>query len=81
MGAYEAFKELGLRIPEDVAVVGFDNLELIASHLRPALSTIALPHYEMGQWAVNYLVKQTEDGEITLSQHTIGCPYIERESV
>jgi LacI family transcriptional regulator len=81
MGAYEAFKELGLRIPEDVAVVGFDNLELIASHLRPALSTIALPHYEMGQWAVNCLVEQAEDGEMTLTQHTIGCPYVERESV
>src|SRR3712207_6806181 len=44
MGAYEALKERGLRIPEDVAVVGFDNQELIAAQLRPALSTIALPH-------------------------------------
>ena len=81
MGAYEALKELGLRIPEDVAVVGFDNQELIAAHLRPPLSTIALPHYEMGQWAVNYLIEQAERGEIIPVQHTIGCPYVERGSV
>jgi LacI family transcriptional regulator len=81
MGAYEPLKELGLRAPEDVAVVGFDNQELIAAHLRPPLSTIALPHYEMGEWAVNYLIEQAEHGEMTPVQHTICCPYIERGSV
>jgi len=81
MGAYEALKELGLRIPEDVAVVGFDNHELIAAHLRPALSTVALPHYEMGRWAVGHLIEQSEHGIATTTQHAIGCPYIERESV
>jgi LacI family transcriptional regulator len=81
MGAYEALKERGLRIPEDVAVVGFDNQELIAAQLRPALSTIALPHYEMGRWAVNYLIEQTQHGTIKPVQHTIICPYVGRESV
>jgi LacI family transcriptional regulator len=81
MGAYEALKELGLRIPEDVAVVGFDNQEIIAAHLRPPLSTIALPHYEMGRWAVNYLIEQAGRGEVRPVRHTIGCPYVERESV
>lgn len=58
MGAYEALKGFGLRIPDDVAVVGFDNQELIAAQLRPPLSTVALPYYEMGRWAVNYLIAQ-----------------------
>ena len=81
MGAYEALKELGLRIPGDVAIVGFDNLELIAAHLRPPLSTVALPHYEMGRWAVNHLIEQAERGETKPVQHTIGCPYVGRGSV
>lgn len=81
MGAYEALKEDGLRIPEDVALVGFDNQELIAAQLRPALSTIALPHYEMGRWAVNYVIEQTQHGAIKPVQHTIACPYVGRESV
>ena len=81
MGAYEALKERGLRIPGDVAVVGFDNQELIAAHLRPALSTIALPHYEMGRWAVSYLIEGAKLGETPPTRHTIGCPYVERESV
>jgi LacI family transcriptional regulator len=81
MGAYEAIKERGLRIPEDVAVVGFDNQELIAAQLRPALSTIALPHYEMGRWAVNYLIEQTQHDAIKPVQHTAACPYVGRESV
>jgi LacI family transcriptional regulator len=81
MGAYEALKERGLRIPEDVAVVGFDNQELIAAQLRPALSTVALPHYEMGRWAVGCLIEQAESGKAPPTRHAIVCPYVERESV
>lgn len=81
MGAYEALKELGLYIPQDVAVVGFDNQTLIADQLRPPLSTVALPHYEMGQWAVNYLIEHAGSGEPPPVQSTLDCAYIERESV
>lgn len=35
MGAYDAIKEFGLRIPEDITIVGFNNQELIAAYLRP----------------------------------------------
>jgi LacI family transcriptional regulator len=81
MGAYESLKERGLRIPQDVAVVGFDNQELIAVHLRPALSTVALPHYEMGRWAVEYLIDCAARGETPPIRHAIGCPYVGRVSV
>lgn len=53
MGAYEAIKLRGMRIPEDIAVVGFDNQEIIAGELIPGLTTVALPHYEMGQRAAS----------------------------
>jgi len=84
MGAYDALKFLGLRIPEEVAVIGFDNQELIAAYLRPALSTMALPHYEMGQWAVEYLLQTAASEEPDQSnppQHKIFCPYVPRHSL
>ncbi len=81
MGAYEALKEVGLRIPEDVAVVGFDNQEIIAEGLRPPLSTVALPHYEMGRWAVNYLIEHAGSGEMPPVQSVLDCAYAERQSV
>ena len=81
MGAYDAVKEFGLTIPDEVAIVGFDNLELIAAHLRPPLTTMELPHYAMGQWAVQYLLEQVDNSYHDRIQHTIACPLIERKSV
>jgi LacI family transcriptional regulator len=82
MGVYQALCDLNLNIPDDVAVMGFDNLEIIAAYLRPKLSTIELPHYDMGQWAVNFLVEHLEKEEWPKPiQHTIECRYIERSSV
>jgi len=80
MGAYEAAKKLGLRIPEDIAIVGFDNQELIATQLDPPLTTVALPHYELGQWAVQYLLN-ADDSPQPPVQQTISCPLVERASV
>ncbi len=80
MGAYDALRKLGLRIPEDVAVVGFDNHELIAAHLYPPLTTMELPHYEMGQWAVNYLLQHADSPTPPAVQQTIPCRLIERSS-
>lgn len=80
VGAYEALRILGISIPSEVAVIGFDNQELIAAQLFPPLSTMQLPHYEMGKWAVKFLLEH--QGEPLPSiQHTIDCPYIERQSV
>ena len=56
MGAYDAVRNLGLSIPDDVAIIGFDNQELIAPSLYPALTTMELPHYNMGCWAVEQLL-------------------------
>lgn len=51
MGAYRAAAELGLRIPEDLSIVGFDDQQLITRGLYPELTSIALPHHDMGYWA------------------------------
>jgi LacI family transcriptional regulator, galactose operon repressor len=81
MGAYDAAKQLGLNIPDDVAIVGFDNLEVIAAQLRPPLTTVELPHYAMGQWAVQYLLDHADAAHPEPIQKTIACPLIERASV
>lgn len=82
MGAYDALRKLSLSIPEDVAVIGYDNQETIAAHLYPPLSTMELPHYEMGKWATDYLLAHMDhDADPNPVQHKIECPLIERASV
>lgn len=54
-GAYQALQEAGARIPADVSVVSFDDSDL-AGWLRPALTSVALPHYELGRRAVRILL-------------------------
>lgn len=77
LGCYDALKNLGLRIPEDVSVVGFDNQAAIAEQLYPPLSTVALPHEAMGRWAVERLLNPTADA----TRHVLPCPLVERASV
>ncbi|WP_326600773.1 LacI family DNA-binding transcriptional regulator [Streptomyces sp. NBC_01803] len=81
MGAYDAIKERGLKIPGDVAVVGFDNQELIAAYLRPALTTVALPFEVMGAMGVDMLAALAAGQPLVTSQVTVDCPLLERSSV
>jgi LacI family transcriptional regulator len=83
MGAYQAAADLGLRIPSDVSIMGFDNQENIADGLRPGLTTLALPHYEMGQWAVRTLIELVDSGvQQPIHQAlTLPCPLVRRASV
>jgi LacI family transcriptional regulator, galactose operon repressor len=85
MGVYRAAQERGLSIPGDLSVVGFDNQELIAANLFPGLTTVALPHYEMGRWAVETLVGlidgRAEHRLLTGHPTLLPCPLVERASV
>ena len=79
MGLYDGLREAGLAIPGDIAVVDFDNQEVIAAHLRPPLSTVSLPHYELGAAGVRMLLGLDEaplDAALK-----IACPTVERASV
>jgi LacI family transcriptional regulator len=81
MGAYDALRDLKLAVPRDVAIVSFDNQELIAAHLRPSLTTMQLPHYAMGVWAVNYLLRPLGEASPVLApQIQLPCPVVLRES-
>lgn len=82
-GAYQALHRRGLRVPEDVSVVGFDNQVDLAAGLDPPLTTIALPHEAMGRWAVDRLLDQidgvpgADDPEVRRER----CPAVVRASV
>lgn len=85
MGAYRAAAELGLSIPGDLSVVGFDDQELIAANLYPGLTTVALPHYEMGAWAAENLIDaiegKTDLALMALHPTILDCPLVRRDSV
>ena len=72
----EALKEAGLQSPQEVAVMGYDDQE-VAQHLAPALSTVLLPHLEMGRWAVEQLML----GARTPSKIKLECPVVMRHSI
>ncbi|MFC7617323.1 substrate-binding domain-containing protein [Actinokineospora soli] len=76
MGLYDGLRERGLSVPGDLAVVGFDNQEVIAAHLRPPLSTVALPHYELGAAGVRLLLEGGPADEPV----RLACPPVERDS-
>ncbi|WP_405578034.1 LacI family DNA-binding transcriptional regulator [Streptomyces sp. NBC_01190] len=86
MGAYRAAAEAGLAIPADLSVIGFDNQELISENLFPPLTTVALPHYEMGARAIVHLQQAIDAAagaapEAAAVHEYLRCPLILRDSV
>ncbi|KQY43845.1 LacI family DNA-binding transcriptional regulator [Cellulomonas sp. Root137] len=79
-GAYVAAHRRGLRIPQDLSIVGYDDQQLVAADLDPPLTTVALPHYEMGRWAMEVALGiRTPDD--TGAAHLMPCPIVDRDSV
>jgi len=79
-GAIRAIVEAGRSVPEDLSVVGFDNVEL-AAIIRPPLTTIHQPRYAIGQAAVEILLRQAgRDGPSAPEHHVLGVELIERQS-
>lgn len=82
LAAYQVCTDLGLQIPQDLSVVGFDDQRYIADAIRPALTTVRLPHIEMGRWAAQRAIDRIH-GDVTgpAETVTIPCPLIPRSSV
>ncbi|MBN2084499.1 MAG: LacI family DNA-binding transcriptional regulator [Anaerolineales bacterium] len=57
MGAYDAARQMNKKIPQQLAIIGFDDFTLISESVHPPLTTMKLPHYEMGMKAGRQLVK------------------------
>jgi LacI family transcriptional regulator len=60
VGCYAALDEAGLRCPEDISVVGFNDMPFI-DRLRPPLTTIRFPHYQVGTEAAELLLERIAD--------------------
>lgn len=81
LGAIRALKEKGVRIPQDVSVIGFDNL-MLGEVSSPRLTTIHVYKQEMGQLAVRRLVDNIRDNNCSIKAKIQVCTkLIERESV
>lgn len=81
-GVYDFANRCGLKIGEDLSVIGFDNRD-ICTVLRPTLTTIALPLNQMGRTSAKLLIHAIEHGEENLppSNTIIPCDLINRSSV
>jgi LacI family transcriptional regulator len=81
MGALEAASGMGLRVPQDLSVMGYDDQEL-ARYTHPPLSTLVLPNYEMGRKAAELLIDLAiHKKAASRTTFEIDGPLIERYSV
>lgn len=78
---YSAARRIGLRIPEDLSVVGFDNQEMIAPLLDPPLTTVELPHAEMAEWAIRQLLDDAASSEVSSYPIRQRCEVVIRASI
>ena len=78
-GISEALRELGRRVPDDIALVGFDNWTVIAEASRPPLTTIDMNLTEVGRTAAKMLLAAI-DGHAAHGTHLVPCQLVARES-
>lgn len=79
MGALRAATELGLRVPDDLALVGYDDIEL-ASYTNPPLTTIKQPKSEMGLAVLNFLLSRIQDKQSAPQSALLPVSLIIRDS-
>jgi len=78
-GVYSWAARLGVSIPGELSVVGYDDQQLVAAELDPPLTTVGLPHVAMGQWAMEVALGLRQAS--TTEAHLMDCPIVRRASV
>ena len=79
VGCYVALAEYGLRCPDDVSVVGFNDMPLTA-HLFPPLSTVTMPQYEMGCVAAGMILARINDPDLAPTMMAMPTAFVARAS-
>ena len=79
IGAMRAILEKGLQIPDDIAVIGFDNVDM-SGKVYPSLTTMGQPMYEMGAIGMRLLTKYLQGEEVQEDKVVMNFELVERES-
>ena len=79
VGAMRKIKAEGYRIPEDIAVAGFDNISLV-DYVEPRLTTVAQPIYELGQAGIGALLKLIKGKKLDSNNIVLDYKILARES-
>ena len=79
IGSIRAIHNHGLRVPDDIAVAGFDGIEYSAASV-PSLTTMVQPSYDMGGLAMEMLIRKMKDGETQNKEVVLEHELVIRES-
>ena len=79
IGAIQAIEEANLNVPEDISIVGFDDIE-VARYINPALTTVRMKLLEMASIATNTLITSIESNSNFSANYTIPIDLIKRNS-
>lgn len=80
IGALRALRERGLKVPEDMAIVGFDN-QPVSEAAFPALTTVAQPMFELGETALRVLLRLVGGEELETNRIVLDTQLVRRDSV
>lgn len=79
IGIYRAAAAVGLSVPDDLSVLGFDNLD-VSAHLEPPLTTLSQPFLQIGQTAATILLRRIEGDSAYFQQVTLPTELVIRQS-
>ncbi|QPB41583.1 substrate-binding domain-containing protein [Rodentibacter haemolyticus] len=80
VGAYQVIHQQGLKIPQDISVIGYDDIEL-ARYLSPPLSTVSQPKAELGKLAVEILLQRIKEPDSHYQTITLNPNLVLRQSI
>lgn len=81
VGAMLAAARLGIDVPRELSIIGYDDEALMADSAVPRLTTVRLPHLEMGRLAVDMLIDEIEGVDVVRSTVAVECALVWRDSL